>query len=89
VTQNFDGHPFAFPARAYAAEGEAAHPSVGATLLAIVVLLLAGKLAGLVEKVGQPAVRGELVAGVMLGNLSNLQPPISNFQFPNPKEEQT
>lgn len=60
----------AFPAFAYAAEGEAAHPSVGATLLAIVVLLLAGKIAGLVEKIGQPAVLGELVAGVILGNLA-------------------
>lgn len=40
------------------------------TLLWIVVILVAAKLATLVEKFGQPAVLGELVAGVILGNLA-------------------
>lgn len=39
------------------------------TLLWIAILLLAAKLAGLVERFGQPAVLGELVIGVILGNL--------------------
>ncbi len=40
-------------------------------LLALVILLPFAKLAGwLVEKLGQPAVLGELLAGMLLGNLS-------------------
>jgi Kef-type K+ transport system membrane component KefB len=40
-------------------------------LLALVILLPLAKIAGwLVEKIGQPAVLGELLAGVFLGNLS-------------------
>jgi Kef-type K+ transport system membrane component KefB len=42
-------------------------------LLALVILLPVAKLAGmLVEKLAQPAVMGELVAGLILGNLSLL-----------------
>ncbi len=51
------------------ASSDAAEEKIGATLLAIVVLLIAGKLSSLVEKLGQPAVLGELLAGVVLGNL--------------------
>lgn len=41
-----------------------------AILLAIAVILAAAKLGGdLATRVGQPAVLGELVAGVLLGNL--------------------
>jgi len=39
------------------------------TFLWIAVILLAAKLASLVEKFGQPSVLGELVMGVILGNL--------------------
>ncbi len=39
------------------------------TLLWIAIVLLVAKLSGLVEKFKQPAVLGELVAGVILGNL--------------------
>lgn len=60
----------AFPSLAHASGGGATEAAIGATLLAIVVLLLAGKIASLVEKIGQPAVLGELVAGVILGNLA-------------------
>ena len=38
-------------------------------LLWIAVLLLLAKLSSLVEKVGQPAVVGELLAGILVGNL--------------------
>ncbi|PIT93422.1 MAG: cation:proton antiporter [Candidatus Harrisonbacteria bacterium CG10_big_fil_rev_8_21_14_0_10_38_8] len=40
------------------------------TFFWIALLLIIAKLAGLVEKFGQPAVLGELVAGVILGNLA-------------------
>ncbi len=39
-------------------------------LLFIVVILIAAKISGLVEKLKQPAVLGELLAGVVLGNLA-------------------
>lgn len=40
------------------------------TFLAIVIILMAAKVSSLVEKVGQPSVLGELVIGVILGNLA-------------------
>lgn len=51
------------------AAGEAAH-SPAATFLAMVIILVAAKVSSLVEKVGQPSVLGELVIGVVLGNLA-------------------
>ncbi|MCR4279833.1 MAG: cation:proton antiporter [Candidatus Komeilibacteria bacterium] len=42
------------------------------TFLWIAVILIAAKVSGLVEKWGQPAVLGELVIGVILGNLTLL-----------------
>lgn len=39
------------------------------TLLSIAIMLLAAKLSGLVERFGQPSVLGELIMGVILGNL--------------------
>lgn len=45
------------------------HGASAITFLWIAVILLAAKLSGLVEKFGQPAVLGELVIGVILGNL--------------------
>lgn len=44
--------------------------SASSTFVWIVLILLAAKTAGLVERFGQPAVLGELVAGVILGNLA-------------------
>jgi Kef-type K+ transport system membrane component KefB len=47
--------------------------TVALVLISLVVLLLAAKLGGdLFERMGQPAVLGELVFGVLLGNLSLL-----------------
>lgn len=40
------------------------------TLLWLALLLLAAKLSGLVERFGQPSVLGELLIGVVLGNLT-------------------
>ena len=51
------------------AAGESAHGSLALTFLWIAVILLVAKIGGLVEKLGQPAVLGELVIGVILGNL--------------------
>lgn len=42
--------------------------SVAITFLAIGLLLVAAKAAGLVERIGQPAVLGELLIGVAIGN---------------------
>ncbi len=43
--------------------------TAGDTFLWIAVLLLAAKISGLIEKIGQTAVLGELLIGVILGNL--------------------
>jgi Kef-type K+ transport system membrane component KefB len=63
----------AVAAPAYAdAGGEHADP-IAAVVMYLAVILLAAKLGGdLATRVGQPAVLGELVAGVLLGNLSLL-----------------
>lgn len=45
------------------------HGHFAILFLYIAVLLLAAKISGLVEKFGQPSVLGELVMGVILGNL--------------------
>lgn len=44
--------------------------SIVLTLFWIAVLLLAAKLSSLIEKIGQPSVLGELVMGMILGNLA-------------------
>lgn len=45
------------------------HGEYAITFLWIAVVLTAAKLSGLVEKIGQPSVLGELIIGVILGNL--------------------
>lgn len=47
----------------------AATSPFGQTFLWIAVILIAAKLSGIVERVGMPAVLGELLVGVLLGNL--------------------
>jgi Kef-type K+ transport system membrane component KefB len=55
---------------AAAAAGEAHGPDVMPILEALVVMLLGARLGGsLAERVGQPAVLGELAAGIAIGNL--------------------
>ena len=50
--------------------------AVGTVLMTLAVVLAAAKLAGeIVERVGQPAVLGELTVGIVLGNLSLLGGP--------------
>lgn len=59
------------------ASGDSTQDSSGShgfvpTLLWIAVILLAAKFSSLVEKIGQPSVLGELVIGIILGNLAIL-----------------
>ncbi|MFH1404869.1 MAG: cation:proton antiporter [Patescibacteria group bacterium] len=55
-------------------EAEAGHASmyIASTFLWIAIVLIFAKLSALVEKIGQPSVLGELVIGVILGNLALL-----------------
>jgi hypothetical protein len=56
------------PAMAFAAEAGHKWPSEALFLAQIVVLILAGRLAGeLMQRIGQPAVMGQLLAGIALG----------------------
>lgn len=61
-----------FPQQLYAAGGAssgAAHSSTISFLL-FAVLLLAGKIGSIIEKIGLPAVLGELAAGILLSGLA-------------------
>jgi len=59
----------ALPFSAAAAETGASH-GPGITLLWIAIIVLAARAGSLVERLGQPAVLGEILAGVVLGNLA-------------------
>jgi Kef-type K+ transport system membrane component KefB len=62
-----------FCAPAAFAAGEGITDSAAATVfLWVVIILLIAKLSCLVERIGQPPVLGELLAGVVLGNLALL-----------------
>ncbi len=62
---------FSYAFTAFAEEGAAvSHGAAAVTFLWIAVLLVLAKVGSLVERFGQPAVLGELVMGVILGNLS-------------------
>ncbi len=68
------------PTLAFAASGETGATDVAQILLALVILLVAAKLGGsLVVRAGQPAVLGELVFGIIIGNLHLLG--INSFEF--------
>ncbi|MDH7600815.1 MAG: cation:proton antiporter [Armatimonadota bacterium] len=69
-----------YPAPASAAAGNTGGAEVAQILLALVILLVAAKLGGsFVVRVGQPAVLGELVFGIIIGNLHLLG--INSFEF--------
>lgn len=55
-----------------ASEGESNESTFAITFLWIAVILIAAKISSLVEKIGQPSVLGELVIGVILGNVTLL-----------------
>src|SRR3989344_9000103 len=50
------------------AENVIGENDIGTTFLWIAIILIAAKFSSLVEKIGQPSVLGELIAGVILGN---------------------
>ncbi len=53
-----------------AAQDNSAHGNTASVLLALVVVLIAAKIGGsLVVRIGQPAVLGELLFGILIGNL--------------------
>lgn len=58
-----------FAPAAFAFDGTAPEPTPGTIFLWLVIILLLGKLTRFVERYGQPPVLGELVVGVILGNL--------------------
>ena len=61
------------------------HPDVAPVILALAVILAGAKLGGdLATRLGQPAVLGELVAGVLLGNLHLLGVPWFRAIVSNP-----
>jgi len=65
-------------------------PSVAVFISQIVVLLLAGRLAGeLLQRIGQPAVTGQIIAGVLLGPsvLGALAPTLWHDLFPGSAEQ--
>lgn len=69
-----------------ASEGGPTSPNnITSTLIWIAFLLLIAKSASLVEKIGQPAVLGELVSGIIIGNLvllgTTIFEPIKSNQF--------
>jgi len=50
--------------------GDSAHSEISEVLLGLIVIILAAKIGGdLVERIGQPAVLGELIFGIIIGNL--------------------
>lgn len=64
---------------------ENARDPLSILLLQIIVILLVAKIVGsLLGKVGQPAVVGEMIAGILLGSsvLGVLSPPAMTFLFP-------
>jgi len=56
-------------AKASSEPAEGGAHNFATTFLWIAVILIAAKISGLVEKFGQPSVLGELVVGVLMGNL--------------------
>ncbi len=61
-------------------ESSGGHGAVGPVLLALIIILAAAKLGGeTAERLSQPAVLGELIAGVIIGNLALAG--ITTFEF--------
>jgi Kef-type K+ transport system membrane component KefB len=57
------------PVFAYASDGGGGHGMPTGTLMLIAATLVLGRVGALVERIGQPAVLGELLIGLLLGNL--------------------
>ena len=72
------------PAVAFAAEKGSHGPSVVIFLCQIIALLVCGRLMGELMRLGQPAVMGQLIAGILLGPsvLGALWPELQHSLFP-------
>lgn len=64
------GLVFMVPTFYSVAAGSDAHGAYALTFLWIAIVLIAAKVSGLIERLGQPSVLGELLMGVALGNLA-------------------
>ncbi len=60
---------FTLPTLASSGEAGSHGGDIAITFLWLAVILVAAKIGGVVEKFGQPAVLGELIFGIILGNL--------------------
>jgi Kef-type K+ transport system membrane component KefB len=74
---------FVWVSPALASDGEGVGHNFAVTFFWIAIILLAAKISSLVEHFGQPSVLGELVLGVVLGNLALIGIGI----FETPKNE--
>jgi len=77
------------PAVAFAAEGGKG-PSAELLFAQIVVLIFCGRLLGeAMQRIGQPAIMGQLIAGILLGPsvLGALAPDLQATLFPTGKEQ--
>src|SRR2546430_8001757 len=79
------------PATGIAANQGAHAPSEVIFLAQIIALIVCGRLTGeLMQRIGQPAVMGQLIAGILLGPsvLGGLWPGFQHFLFPaNPEQK--
>ncbi len=77
VTFGYFFYNLAFASAGESGESAAHGGEVAEVLLGLIVILLAAKLGGdLFERVNQPAVLGELIIGMLIGNLAMLGPDI-------------
>jgi Kef-type K+ transport system membrane component KefB/nucleotide-binding universal stress UspA family protein len=75
---------------AFAAESPKGSPSEVIFLAELIVLMLAGRLLGeAMQRIGQPSVMGQLLAGILLGPslLGWLWPDLQHWLFPAAKEQ--
>src|SRR4051812_47640285 len=80
----------ALPDPLMAAEGAAHAPSEVVFLLQIILLLVAGRLHGEgMQRIGQPAIMGQLIAGMLLGPsvFGALWPDLQHMVFPRTPEQ--
>jgi Kef-type K+ transport system membrane component KefB/nucleotide-binding universal stress UspA family protein len=80
------------PAAALAAGGPQGGPSEAIFLAELVILILVGRLLGeAMQRIGQPSVMGQLLAGILLGPslLGWLWPDLQHWIFPAAKEQKS
>jgi Kef-type K+ transport system membrane component KefB/nucleotide-binding universal stress UspA family protein len=80
------------PAAAFAAESPQGGPSEAVFLAELVILILVGRLLGeAMQRIGQPSVMGQLLAGILLGPslFGWLWPDAQHWIFPAAKEQKS